>query len=54
MLKVVGMDNSIMTVNYQKRGPPKGYVEGLESRVVTMEKLLVKVRVSLISQYSPC
>ncbi|KAI0741238.1 fungal-specific transcription factor domain-containing protein [Irpex lacteus] len=27
----------------KKRGPPKGYVEGLESRVVTMEKLLVKL-----------
>ena len=38
------MNNSNMTVEYQKRGPPKGYVEGLESRVVTMEKLLVKVR----------
>ncbi len=54
LLYAKSMDNSIMTVNYQKRGPPKGYVEGLESRVVTMEKLLVKVRVSLISQYSPC
>ncbi|KAI0682880.1 fungal-specific transcription factor domain-containing protein [Cytidiella melzeri] len=27
----------------KKRGPPKGYVEGLENRVVTMEKLLVKL-----------
>lgn len=27
----------------KKRGPPKGYVEGLESRVVKMEKLLLKL-----------
>lgn len=27
----------------KKRGPPKSYVEGLESRVVAMEKLLNKV-----------
>lgn len=27
----------------KKRGPPKGYVEGLETRVVKMEKLLLKL-----------